>query len=177
MNPPQVYMCSPPWTLLPPPSPYHPYHLNIWKRLSHPVFPRPSLSIPLMPAAPVGSSGPEMVGFLDPLSRACHSPVNTPRLVSEGQDSELPSTVWAEQSPHRGHSHVTSWRSSWPFHLRLSGTASEVSGLRHYRASFPLSSGAIDPVIPAAARSLFPTTVHILLRLLTCRRACKFLSF
>ena len=24
MNPPQVYMCSPPWTLLPPPSPYQP---------------------------------------------------------------------------------------------------------------------------------------------------------
>jgi len=24
MNPPQVYMCSPSWTLLPPPSPYHP---------------------------------------------------------------------------------------------------------------------------------------------------------
>ena len=29
MNPPQVYICSPSWTLLPPPSPYHPslsYH-------------------------------------------------------------------------------------------------------------------------------------------------------
>ena len=25
MNPPQVYMCSPSWTLLPPPSPYHLY--------------------------------------------------------------------------------------------------------------------------------------------------------
>ena len=24
MNPPQVYLCSPSWTLLPPPSPYHP---------------------------------------------------------------------------------------------------------------------------------------------------------
>ena len=24
MNPPQVYMCSPSWTLLPPPSPFHP---------------------------------------------------------------------------------------------------------------------------------------------------------
>ena len=24
MNPPQVYMCSPSWSLLPPPSPYHP---------------------------------------------------------------------------------------------------------------------------------------------------------
>ena len=24
MNPPKVYMCSPSWTLLPPPSPYHP---------------------------------------------------------------------------------------------------------------------------------------------------------
>ena len=24
INPPQVYMCSPSWTLLPPPSPYHP---------------------------------------------------------------------------------------------------------------------------------------------------------
>ena len=25
INPPQVYMCSPSWTLLPPPSPYHPW--------------------------------------------------------------------------------------------------------------------------------------------------------
>ena len=24
MNPPQIYMCSPSWTLLPPPSPFHP---------------------------------------------------------------------------------------------------------------------------------------------------------
>ena len=30
MNPPQVYMCSPSWTLLPPPSPYHPY---AWKEM------------------------------------------------------------------------------------------------------------------------------------------------
>jgi len=28
MNPPQVYMCSPSWTLLPPPSPYHPSGLS-----------------------------------------------------------------------------------------------------------------------------------------------------
>ena len=27
MNPPQVYMCSPSWTLLPPPSPFHPVQL------------------------------------------------------------------------------------------------------------------------------------------------------
>ena len=30
MNPPQVYMCSPCWTLLPPPSPYHPSGLSQW---------------------------------------------------------------------------------------------------------------------------------------------------
>ena len=29
MNPPQVYMCSPSWTLLPPPSPFHQAHLQI----------------------------------------------------------------------------------------------------------------------------------------------------
>ena len=28
MNPPQVYMCSPSWTLLPPPSPFHPSGLS-----------------------------------------------------------------------------------------------------------------------------------------------------
>jgi len=28
MNPPQVYMCSPPWTPLPSPSPYHPAGLS-----------------------------------------------------------------------------------------------------------------------------------------------------
>ena len=28
MNPPQVYMCSPSWTLLPPPSPFHPSTLQ-----------------------------------------------------------------------------------------------------------------------------------------------------
>ena len=35
MNPPQVYMCSPSWTLLPPPSPYHP--------LGRPSAPAPSI--------------------------------------------------------------------------------------------------------------------------------------
>ena len=35
MNPPQVYMCSPSWTFLPPPSPYHP--------LGHPSAPAPSI--------------------------------------------------------------------------------------------------------------------------------------
>ena len=29
MNPPQVYMCSPSWTLLPPPSPFHPNNLTL----------------------------------------------------------------------------------------------------------------------------------------------------
>ena len=31
MNPPQVYMCSPSWTLLPPPSPFHPSGSSQWK--------------------------------------------------------------------------------------------------------------------------------------------------
>ena len=30
MNPPQAYMCSPSWTLLPPPSPHHPSGLSLW---------------------------------------------------------------------------------------------------------------------------------------------------
>ena len=38
MNPPQVYMCSPSRTLLPPPSPYHPsrnnFHCFTWKCLT-----------------------------------------------------------------------------------------------------------------------------------------------
>ena len=38
MNPPQVYICSPPWTLLPPPSPYHPSGLShCTKQLSFPL--------------------------------------------------------------------------------------------------------------------------------------------
>ena len=38
MNPPQVYMCSPSWTLLPPPSPYHPSGLSQCTSLKHPVL-------------------------------------------------------------------------------------------------------------------------------------------
>ena len=38
MNPPQVYMCSPSWTLLPPPSPYHPSGLSLCTSPKHPVL-------------------------------------------------------------------------------------------------------------------------------------------
>ena len=37
VNPPQVYMCSPSWTLLPPPSPYHPSELFQCTSSKHPV--------------------------------------------------------------------------------------------------------------------------------------------
>ena len=37
MNRPQVYMCSPSWTLLPPPSPYHPYGSSQCTSPKHPV--------------------------------------------------------------------------------------------------------------------------------------------
>ena len=37
MNPPQVYMCSPSWTLLPPPSPYHPSGSSQCTSPNHPV--------------------------------------------------------------------------------------------------------------------------------------------
>ena len=37
MNPPQVYMCSPSWTLLPPPSPFHPSGLPQCTSPKHPV--------------------------------------------------------------------------------------------------------------------------------------------
>ena len=37
MNPPQVYMCSPSWTLLPPPSPYHPSGLSQCTSPKHPA--------------------------------------------------------------------------------------------------------------------------------------------
>ena len=37
MNPPQVYMYSPSWTLLPPPSPYHPSGSSQCSRPKHPV--------------------------------------------------------------------------------------------------------------------------------------------
>ena len=37
MNPPQVYMCSPSWTLLPPPSPYHPSGSSQCTGPKHPV--------------------------------------------------------------------------------------------------------------------------------------------
>ena len=38
MNPPQVYMCSPSWTLLPPPSPYHPSGSSQCTSPKHPVL-------------------------------------------------------------------------------------------------------------------------------------------
>ena len=38
MNPPQVYMCSPSWTLLPPPSPYHPFGSSQCISPKHPVL-------------------------------------------------------------------------------------------------------------------------------------------
>ena len=38
MNPPQVYMCSPSWTLLPPPSPYHPSGSSQCISPKHPVL-------------------------------------------------------------------------------------------------------------------------------------------
>ena len=37
MNPPQVYMCSPSWTLLPPPSPFHPSGSSHCTSPKHPV--------------------------------------------------------------------------------------------------------------------------------------------
>ena len=37
MNPPQVYMCSPSWTLLPPPSPYRPSGSSQCTSPKHPV--------------------------------------------------------------------------------------------------------------------------------------------
>ena len=37
MNPSQVYMCSPSWALLPPPSPYHPSGSSQCTSLKHPV--------------------------------------------------------------------------------------------------------------------------------------------
>ena len=38
MNLPQVYMCSPSWTLLPPPSPFHPSGSSQSTSPKHPVF-------------------------------------------------------------------------------------------------------------------------------------------
>ena len=38
MNPPQVYTCSPSWTLLPPPSPYHPSGSSQCTSPKHPVL-------------------------------------------------------------------------------------------------------------------------------------------
>ena len=37
MNPPKVYMCSPSWTLLPPPSPFHPSGSSQCTSPKHPV--------------------------------------------------------------------------------------------------------------------------------------------
>ena len=38
MNPPQVYMCFPSWTVLPPPSPYHPSGSSQCTSPKHPVL-------------------------------------------------------------------------------------------------------------------------------------------
>ena len=49
MNPPQVYMCSPSWTLLPPPSPYHPSGSFQCTSPKHPVSCiKPGLAIHFM---------------------------------------------------------------------------------------------------------------------------------
>ena len=57
MNPPQVYMCSPSWTLLPPPSPHHPSGPSQCTSPKHPAsciepglatrFPHDILHVPL----------------------------------------------------------------------------------------------------------------------------------
>ena len=46
MNPPQVYVCSPSWTLLPPPSPYHPSGLSQCTSPKHPVSWKRLLRVP-----------------------------------------------------------------------------------------------------------------------------------
>ena len=46
MNPSQVYMCSPSWTLLPPPSPYHPSESSQCTSPKHPVLADSLLSEP-----------------------------------------------------------------------------------------------------------------------------------
>ena len=60
MNPPQVYMCSPSWTLLPPPSPFHP--------LGRPSAPAPSIQY--------GASNLDwqLVSYMIFYMFQCHSP-------------------------------------------------------------------------------------------------------
>ena len=65
MNPPQVYMCSPSRTLLPPPSPYHPSGWNLLKHLPIPVLKvcpcvGVSLCSLLVPSNFVDGAGPEV---------------------------------------------------------------------------------------------------------------------
>ena len=58
MNPPQIYMCSPSWTLLPPPSPYHPSGLSPTSRfLSFPFWQKLSRLSVFWSPYPIYASG------------------------------------------------------------------------------------------------------------------------
>jgi len=81
MNLPQVYICSPSWTLLPPPSPYHPSGSSQCTSPKHPVsciepssrVPEVNRSLPFSPGRPTRA-----YLFLLVLSDLCNFPLTPP---------------------------------------------------------------------------------------------------
>ena len=66
MNPPQIYMCSPSWTLIPPPSPFHPSGSSVGflKRLSAQSIPGPHTEMNSMISESCCFKGQSWVNFL-----------------------------------------------------------------------------------------------------------------
>ena len=70
MNPPQVYMCSPSWTLLPPPSPFHPSGSSQCTSPKHAFFTSWATR-----KAPVRETQVQSLGREDPLEKGNGNPL------------------------------------------------------------------------------------------------------
>jgi len=100
MNPPQVYMCSPSWTFLPPPSPYHPSGSSQCTSPKNPVssvqFRCSVMSNPLWPCGlqqvklPCPSPTPKACSNSYPSSRWCHPTISS---------SVVPFSSYLQSSP------------------------------------------------------------------------------
>ena len=116
MNPPQVYMCSPSWTLLPPPSPYHP----IWHFLKHALRDKNRKLFPFL----------LFVGFLLGKVQRLTLPgpgVHPPEWIPTWQDPECPSPMGTSFGPE------TYWGTCLVFVLL--NCSDNLGFLQHFSAS------------------------------------------
>ena len=90
MSPPQVYMCSPSWTLLAPPSPYHPSGSSQCTSPKHPVSMHDSLPFDKWSlwVCPVN------------MRRMAHVPPSPPLIVSAGRKASQSSQTLASHFFH-----------------------------------------------------------------------------